>query len=739
MSFLKKGLIMAGKVEAEIADRLLTIETGNLAKQAAGSALVKYGETVILATATVAPEPKEGENFFPLRVDYRERTYAAGKIPGGFFKREGRPREKEVLTSRLVDRPLRPFFDKNFLNEVQVMITVLSSDQENDADVPSIIGASCAVGLSAVPFAGPIGAVRVGRVGERFIINPTLAQLEESSLNLVVAGTRNMVTMVEGGGKEVPEEILLEAIKVAHEVIVEVIQLEEKLTKQFGKPKIELPGRGESSVNQELEREFYRLLPYAERKGIISNLELAIRVTEFCWGKVEEALRISDKLARERRIDEVVSETIDNFSKDYPEDEKTMKDTIDQIQRNYLRRIILEENTRVDGRKIDEIRPITCAVGVLPRTHGSGLFTRGQTQALVTTTLGTSQDMQVMDELEREYKKRFMLHYNFPPFSTGEVRPDRGPGRREIGHGVLAERALSSVLPSDEEFPYTIRIVSDILESNGSSSMASVCGGTLSLMDAGVPITTPVAGVAMGLVREGERAVLLTDIIGMEDYFGDMDFKVAGSRKGVTAVQLDVKTDEITPEIIAKALEQSRKARLFILEKMQEKIESPRKEVSSLAPKILIIEINPDKIREVIGPGGKTVNKIQNETGTKLDIGQDGVITITADTKEAANAAKEMVEYFTADVEVGKIYKGKVTRIKDFGAFVEVLPGKEGLVHISQLADRRVNKVSDVVKEGQEILVKCMEIDHEGRVNLSRKAVLKEKEFPGGKQGEDIK
>lgn len=730
---------MAGKVETEIAERLLTIETGDLAKQAAGSALVRYGETVILATATVAPEPKEGQSFFPFMVDYRERTYAAGKIPGGFFKREGRPRENEVVTSRLVDRPLRPLFDKNFLNEIQVMIAVLSSDQENDADVPSIIGASCAVSLSGVPFAGPIGAVKVGRVEEKFIINPTFAQLEESSLNLVVAGTRNTVTMMEGWGKEVPEEVLQEAVKLAHKVIIETIDLQEKLIKQFGKPKIEFPGKEEQPINEELKKKFYRLLPYAQKKAIPANLELTIRIIEFCQGKVEEALGISDKLEREKRISEIVSETIDNFSKDYPEQEKTIGDTIDQVQRNYLRRLVLEENKRIDGRKIDEVRPITCTVGVLPRTHGSGLFTRGQTQALVTTTLGTSRDMQIMDELEREYKKRFMLHYNFPPFSTGEVKPPRGPGRREIGHGVLAEMALSPVLPSEEEFPYTIRIVADILESNGSSSMASVCGGTLSLMDAGVPITTPVAGIAMGLIKEGERAVLLTDILGMEDFLGDMDFKVAGSKKGVTAVQLDIKTDEITPEIMAKALEQSRKARLFILEKMQEKIESPRKEISPLAPKILIIEIKPDKIREVIGPGGKIVNKIQNETGTKLDIGQDGVIIITADTREAANAAKEMVEYFTADVEVGKIYKGKVMRIKDFGAFVEVLPGKEGLVHISQLDDRRVNKVSDVVKEGQEILVKCIEIDQEGRVNLSRKAVLKEKEFPGGKQEKDIK
>ncbi len=718
---------MATKVEAKIADRLLVIETGDLAKQAAGAALVRYGETVILATATVAREPKEGESFFPLTVDYRERTYAAGKIPGGFFKREGRPREKEVVTSRLIDRPLRPLFDKNFLNEVQVMITVLSSDQENDADIPSIIGGSCAVALSPVPFAGPIGAVRVGRIGEKFIINPTFVQLEESSLDLVVAGTKKTVTMCEGGGKEVPEEILLEAIRLGHKVIIEIVELQEKLMKQFAKPEIELPGKGEVAINKELENEFYRLLPYADRKAVPSNLEAAVRVVQFCREKVEEALGISDKLQRESRIDKIVSDTINNFSKDYPEEEVTIRNTIDQVQRNYLRRIVIKENIRVDGRKIDEVRPITCAVGVLPRTHGSGLFTRGQTQALVTTTLGTGQDMQIMDELEREYKKRFMLHYNFPPFSTGNVRPDRGPGRREIGHGMLAERALSPVLPSDEEFPYTVRIVSDILESNGSSSMATVCGGTLSLMDAGVPITTPVAGVAMGLVKEGERAVILTDIIGMEDFYGDMDFKIAGSRKGITAVQLDIKTDEITPEIIARALEESRKARLFILDKMQEEIESPRKELSSLAPKILIIEINPEKIREVIGPGGKTVNKIQDETGAKLDIAYDGTITITGETQEAARAAKEMVEYLTADAEVGRIYKGKVTRIKDFGAFVEILPGKEGLVHISQLADRRIDKVSDVVKEGQEILVKCMEIDHEGRISLSHKAVLREK------------
>ncbi len=729
---------MPGKVEGEIAERLLIIETGNLAKQAAGSALVRYGETVVLATATVAPEPKEEESFFPLTVDYRERTYAAGKIPGGFFKREGRPRENEVVTSRLVDRPLRPLFDKNFLNEVQVMITVLSSDQENDADIPSIIGASCAVSLSVVPFAGPIGAVRVGRVGEKFIINPTFAQLEESSLNLVVAGTRNTVTMLEGGAKEVPEEVLQEAIKLGHKVIIEIINLQEKLITQFGKPKMEEAGRGETSKNEEVEKEFYRLLPYSEKKAVVADLELATRLVRFCQEKTEEALRVSDKLEREKRINEITSRSIDEFSQDYPEQESVIRDTIDQVQRNYLRRLALKENKRVDGRKIDEVRPVTCAVGVLPRTHGSGLFTRGQTQALVTTTLGTSQDMQVMDELEREYKKRFMLHYNFPPFSTGEVRPARGPGRREIGHGVLAETALSAVLPPEEEFPYTIRIVADILESNGSSSMASVCGGTLSLMDAGVPITAPVAGVAMGLVKEGEGAILLTDIIGMEDFFGDMDLKVAGTRKGITAVQLDVKTDQITPQIMATALVQSRKARLFILDKMREEIEAPRKEISALAPKILIVEINPEKIREVIGPGGKIVNKIQNETGAKLDIGHDGVIAITADTQESANAAKEMVEYLTADVEVGKIYKGRVTRIKDFGAFVEVLPGKEGLVHISQLAERRINKVSDVVKEGQEILVKCMEIDHEGRINLSHKAVLREKEFPGGKGRKDI-
>jgi len=727
---------MTGKVELEIAGRLLTIETGELAKQASGSAVVRYGETVVLATATIAPQPreKEGEDFFPLTVDYRERTYAAGKIPGGFFKREGRPREQEVVTSRLVDRSLRPFFDKKSLNEVQVMITVLSSDQENDADVPSIIGGSCAAGLSSLSFGGPIGAVRVGKVGDNLIINPTFAQLEESCLDVVVAGTKKTVTMLEGAGKEVPEEVLLEAIKIGHKAVVEIVELQEKLISQFGKPKIELPGREESFTNQELEREFYRLLPYAEKRIIPSNLELAIRVIEFCLRKVEETLVVRDKLTRERRLEEIISETISNFSKDYPGEDKSIRDTINQVQRNFLRRLILEENRRVDGRKVDEVRPITCAVGVLPRTHGSGLFTRGQTQALVTTTLGTSHDMQVMDELEREYKKRFMLHYNFPPFSTGEVRPDRGPGRREIGHGALAERALYPVLPSVEEFPYTIRIVSDILESNGSSSMASVCGGTLSLMDAGVPITTPVAGVAVGLVKEGERTVILTDLIGMEDSFGDMDFKIAGSRKGITAVQLDVKTEEITPEIIDKALEQSRKARSFILDKMEEKIKSPRKEISLLAPKILVVEIHPDKIREVIGPGGKTVNKIQDETGAKLDIGHDGVITITADTQEAANAAKEMVEYLTADVEVGKIYKGRVTHIKDFGAFVEILPGKEGLVHISQLADRRINKVSDVVREGEEILVKCIEIDNEGRINLSHKAVLREKEFLEGKR-----
>ncbi len=693
---------MQKKLEMQIAGRTLTLETGILAKQASGAVTVQYGDTVVLATVVVSPDVKKDINFFPLTVDYREKMYAAGKIPGGFFKREGRPREKEIITSRIIDRPIRPLFPKGFRNEVQIMVSVLSTDCENDSDILSIIGSSCALSISGIPFKGPVGAVRVGRINGECVINPTFQELEESDLDLVIAGTKGAIIMVEGAAKEIPEEVMLEALNSGHKVIKEIIELQEKIAGDIK------PAKPAESFT------VYKI-----------DKELQEKVEGFAKERVIQAIFLGN-IERKNRLSEISKETTEHFKEIFPDSTVDIKNILDDISRDKIRQTIVKDNKRIDGRGLSQVRTIDCKVGILPRTHGSGLFTRGHTQALVITTLGTPGDMQIMDELEKEYKKRFMLHYNFPPFSTGEVRPNRGPGRREIGHGILAERAFFPVIPSDEEFPYTIRLVSDILESDGSSSMASICGSTLSLMDAGVPITAPVAGIAMGVIVENDKSFILTDIMGLEDHCGDMDFKVAGTKGGITAFQMDVKIEGVSLEIIKGALNDALKARLFILGKMEEAIKAPRSGLSAYAPKIVTLQVNTDKIRNIIGPGGKIIKKIIEDTNVDIDIKDDGKVYIAAVDVASCNKAQEIIESLIVDVEVGKIYKGKVTRIMNFGAFVEILPGKEGLVHISQLENRRVNKVEDVVHEGDEITVKVLEIDNQGRVNLSRKAVLKE-------------
>lgn len=688
-------------VSMELNGKTLKFETGELAKQAQGAVVASFAETVVLATIGIANEPREAIDFFPLTVEYRERTYAAGKIPGGFFKREGRPREKEILTSRLIDRPLRPLFDERFRNEVQVMVTVLSVDTQNDPDVLSICAGSLALGLAGAPFAKMVAGVRVGKIEGQLVINPTLDELKNSTFDIVVAGTKDAVTMIEGGSYEVSEGEVLEAIKFGHECIKEIVALQEELIKMCGaKPKDHALAEIAPALIQEVET--------------------------FAKHYVLEAVKITEKKARETVLDKGIDETIAHFAERYPEQEKSIKQVIDKMLEKEIRRLILEEHVRLDGRTFDQIRDIGAQVGVLPRTHGSAVFTRGQTQALVTTTLGTMDDRQIMDELEGEYKKKFMLHYNFPPFATGEVKPLRGTGRREIGHGALAERSLTPILPTEEKFPYTVRIVSDILESNGSSSMASVCGGTLSLMDAGVPISAPVAGISIGLVLEKDKYATFTDISGHEDHYGDMDFKVAGTHNGITAIQLDIKVEGLSFEILAEALEKARKGRLHILEKMTAVLPASRKDISSFAPKISIIQIPTDKIKYVIGPGGKVIKKIIEDTKAEINIEDDGKVYVSGPNQASVNAALEMIGYLTADAEIGRNYKGKVTRLMNFGAFVEILPGKEGLVHISQLADGRTEKVEDVVKEGDEIEVKVVEIDSMGRINLSRKAVLRE-------------
>ncbi|TYP54300.1 polyribonucleotide nucleotidyltransferase [Thermosediminibacter litoriperuensis] len=687
--------------KTEIAGRPFIIETGKLAQQANGSVLARYGDTVVLVTATASKEPREGVDFLPLTVDYEERLYAVGKIPGGFIKREGKPSEKAILSARVIDRPLRPLFPKGFRNDIQIIATILSVDQDNTPDVVAINGASIALCISDIPFEGPVGAVSVGLVDGNFIINPTVEQYEKSRLRLVVAGTKDAILMVEAGADEVTEEEMINAILFGHEEIKKIVKFQEEIIAKVGKPKMEVPV-------QEIDPE----------------LEKAVR--EYAREEILKAIRIYDKQEREVYLQKINEDALLHFQDIYPEKEKEIADVLYNILKEEVRNMITYEGIRPDGRKSTDIRPISCEVGILPRTHGSGLFTRGQTQVLTVATLGALGDVQILDGLELEESKRFMHHYNFPPYSTGETRMLRGPGRREIGHGALAERALEPMIPSEETFPYTIRLVSEVLSSNGSTSMASVCGSTLALMDAGVPIKAPVAGIAMGLIKQDDKVTILSDIQGIEDFLGDMDFKVAGTSRGITAIQMDIKIKGIDAEILKNALEQAREGRLFILEKMLATISSPRPELSPYAPRIFTTVIDPDKIREVIGPGGKMINKIIAETGVKIDIEDDGRIYIAAPNEVAGEKALDMIKNITQDVEVGKIYLGKVLRITNFGAFVEILPGKEGLVHISKLAKGRVKKVEDVVKIGDEILVKVTDIDKQGRINLSHKDVFPE-------------
>ena len=694
---------MIHRQEAIIGGRVMSIETGRVAEQANGAVLVRYGDTVILATAVGSNEPREGIDFFPLTVDVEERMYAAGKIPGGFIKREGRATEHAILACRLADRPLRPLFPKGYRNDVQIIITVLSVDQENDPDILGIVGASAALSISDIPFAGPVGAVRVGYLDDQLVINPLESQMEESRLDLAIAGTADAVMMVEAGAKELPEDVMLEAVRFGQEALQDIIKMQEKLVQ---------------AVN--VAKRPFTPPPVDE--------ELQAKVAEFVRPRFESAVSNANKAARATALSMVQDELVTTLGEQYPERIKDIIAFYEKELKAYVRNNILDHGMRVDGRDLKTIRPISCEVGLLPRTHGSAIFTRGQTQVLSVITLGSPGDEQVLDGLGASESKRFMHHYNFPPFSTGETKPVRGPGRREIGHGALAERAIAAVLPSQEEFPYTIRAVSDVLSSNGSTSMGSVCGTTLALMDAGVPIHAPVAGVAMGLVTgDGERAgkwAVLSDIQGIEDALGDMDFKVAGTADGVTALQMDIKVKGITYEIMAKALEQAREGRMYIMEKMLDTIDAPREDLSEYAPRIQTVKINPDKIGAVIGPGGKTIRKIQEESGAKLDIEDDGSVHISATSGEAMQMAIDAVRALTEEVEVGRIYTGTVRRLVDFGAFVEILPGKEGLVRTSQLADYQVMRPEDVVSIGDEITVMVIEVDPQGRVNLSRRAAL---------------
>ena len=684
------------------------MEVGQVAKQANGAALVRYGETVVLVTATASKEPRLGIDFFPLTVDYEEKQYAVGKIPGGFIKREGRATELATLSARLIDRPIRPLFPKGFRNDIHIVATVLSVEKDNAPDVSATIGASVALGVSNIPFAGPVAAVIVGMIDGQLIINPTVEQSHKSDLHLSVAGTKEAIMMVEGEANEIPEQAMLDAIFFAHEEIKRIIAFQEPIYAELGKEKFEV---------------------------IVADLdpELEAAVRAYSVSILEEAVKNPDKKAREAHMDQASDAIVEHFTEDYPDNLSDIRTIIDKLMKEIVRKMILEDGDRVDGRKLEEIRPISCEVGFLPRPHGSGLFTRGQTQVLSVTTLGPLSEEQRLDGLGIEETKRYIHHYNFPPYSVGEVKPMRGPGRREIGHGALAERALVPVIPSSEEFPYTIRVVSEVLESNGSSSMGSVCGSTLSLMHAGVPIKAPVSGIAMGLVKGEDKFAILSDIQGIEDALGDMDFKLTGTEKGVTALQMDIKIFGVSREIVTAALKQAREGRMFIMGKMLEAIAKPNEQLSPYAPQMIRMQIKPEKIREVIGPGGKTIHKIVDESGCKIDIEDDGSLFIIATDEEGANKARFLIESIVAEVEVGKIYQGTVKRIMDFGAFVEIIPGvlgtsgKEGLVHISQLAEDRVNKVKDVVDLGDKIEVKVTEIDSQGRVNLSRKAVLKER------------
>jgi polyribonucleotide nucleotidyltransferase len=694
--------VQVSRVERPFGTHSLILETGKIAKQAHGAVVVRYGDTVTL-TAAVEGDVIPGRDFFPLTVDYREKTYAAGKFPGGFIKREGRPTTKEILTSRLIDRPIRPLFPPGYINEVQIMASTLSADRENDADVLCLIGASAALHVSQIPFLGPTGAVRVGRIGGELVLMPTHTQLEESDLDLVVSGTRDAVTMIEGFAREMPEEQMLEAILFCHKHIATVVEMIEELREKAGLGPKEAPP---AAAPNPLIEEFHKRFSDEFRKR---------KLTE---GKAERAAAIKE--LRGRIVQEYLPE--DGEAKYEPEQ---VAAAFAHLEERVVRDLILE-GKRIDGRGLKQLRPITCEVAVLPRTHGSAIFQRGETQALVTTVLGTSSDEQRVDGIQDEYSKKFMLDYNFPPFSVGECRPIRGPGRREIGHGALAERSLKAVIPGPDKFPYTVRVVSDIMESNGSSSMASVCGGTLSLMDAGVPITNPVAGISIGLVKEGGRFSLLTDIMGDEDHFGDMDFKIAGTGRGITGIQLDLKIDGIDEAIIRGTMEQAREARREILRAMLSTLRAPRDKISDRAPRLLTVRINPEKIGLLIGPGGKTIKGIQEATGAKIDIEDDGTVYISHMDAAGAEAAKLKVEALTEEVRVGKVYEGKVTSVKDFGAFIEILPGRDGLCHISELDDKFVGKVEDVCRVGDVLKVKVIAIDEHDRVKLSRKVLLRE-------------
>lgn len=689
--------------------RTLTIETGEIAKQANGSVVVRYGDTMVLAAATAAPEDRGGLDFFPLTVDYRERAYAAGKIPGGFIKREGRPSEKETLTSRIIDRPIRPLFANGYGKETQVLCMVLSVDQQNDPDIVAVIAASSALTVSDIPFLGPIGAVRMGYIDDQLVVNPTYKELEKSLLNMVVAGTREAIVMVEGGARELPESILHAALETAHEALQPCIDLQLHLQRTVGKGKMPVTAP-------------------------MQDAALEHQVHTMGYERLRAALAIEGKLERQEALQTLENEIMQALlgeageSQEAGQRSKMIQTLLHDLESQEMRRQILEEGRRADGRGTTDIRPISGRVSLLPRVHGSALFTRGETQALVVATLGTQGDEQLVDDLEGRSSKNFMLHYNFPPFSVGEVGRFTGPGRREIGHGALAERAMRPVLPSREAFPYTVRVVSDILESNGSSSMATVCGSTLALMDAGVPIKASVAGIAMGLIAQGDKVAILSDIMGLEDHLGDMDFKVAGTAQGVTAIQMDIKTIGVSHAIMGQALEQARQGRMHILQAMEAILKAPRQQTSTYAPRIVTIKIHKDKVREVIGPGGKTIRGIIEATGVTIDVDDSGTVVIAAADETASQAAVRMVRELTQEAEIGQIYLGTVRKIMDFGAFIEIFPGTDGLLHISQISDKRINKVTDEFQEGDQLLVKVLEVDRNGRIRLSHKEAIRERE-----------
>jgi len=693
---------MVKNYSIEISGRNINVETGRIAKQANGSVVVTSGETVVLVTAVATDEVREGIDFLPLTVEYLEMSYAGGQIPGNFFRRDmGRPGEKQTLISRLIDRPLRPLFPDNYHYETQVIATVLSTDKENEADMLAMLGASAALEISDIPFLGPIAGVKVGRIDGEFVANPTLSQQAESDINLIVAGNRDGVVMVEGGSEFVSESDMIDAIFYGHQTIQPMLDMQDSLKKEVGKSK--------------------RILA-----DEVVDTSLQAQVDQMGEPLLKEVLTIADKMERQQKRHDAQNQVVDTLLEEYEGRKSEIKDFFHSLERKMVRGMILNEGKRIDGRSFNEVRPIECLVGLLPRIHGSALFTRGETQAMVLTTLGTERDRQRLESIFGEEMRSFILHYNFPPYSVGEAKRLGGPGRREIGHGALARRALLPVLPKEDEFQYCVRVVSEILESNGSSSMASVCGGCLSMMDAGVPIKDLVAGVAMGLVEEEGKVVVLTDILGDEDHYGDMDFKVTGTREGITALQMDIKVERLTREVMEQALEQAKEGRLHILECMGETISKPRSEISEYAPIITSVKISPEKVRVLIGPGGKVIREISNVSGARIDVDDEGVVTISSPDKECSDAAMKMVKEIVQEAEVGKLYPGKVVKIMDFGAFVEIFPGTDGLVHISQLAPERVNKVTDVLNEGDEVLVKVLEVGKDGRIRLSRKAALGE-------------